>query len=71
MLPSSFLGSSWGSSIEGYNGGEMIARQNMFAFAVDLIGTGESFLPANGNDVFFEDNSAGAASGHMKTRLTP
>ena len=62
LLPSSFLGSSWGSSIEGYNGGEMIARQNMFAFAVDLIGTGESFLPANGNDVFFEDNVAGLES---------
>lgn len=59
LLPSSFLGSSWDSTIEGYNGGEMLARQNMFAFAVDLIGTGESFRPANGNDVFFEDNVDG------------
>ncbi len=59
LLPSSFLGSSWASTVEGYNGGEKIARQNMFAFAVDLIGTGESFRPANGNDVFFEDNLEG------------
>ena len=56
LMPSSFLGTSWLAPVEGYNGAVLAAREDFFAFAVDLVGTGESFKPENGRDVTFELN---------------
>ena len=45
---SAFRGNHWNIPVDGYDGGEIIAGNRMFAFNVDFLGVGESFLPADG-----------------------
>lgn len=53
---SAFHGNHWNIPVEGYNGGEIIANNRMFAFNVDYLGVGESFLPADGTDADRDTN---------------
>ncbi|MEO1087357.1 MAG: alpha/beta fold hydrolase, partial [Acidobacteriota bacterium] len=54
LLVSSFYASGWDIPADGYRAGDLLAREGFFAFSVDLVGYGESFAPANGNDATFE-----------------
>ena len=54
LVSSSFTGASWRAPIEGYNGHEILARQGLFTFTVDLLGTGGSSKPESGFDADFE-----------------
>lgn len=54
LMASSFFASGWNIPVDGYNAGEILAREGFFAFSVDLVGYGDSFKPENGNDATFE-----------------
>lgn len=48
-----FRGNFWSIPVEGYNGPEMAAERGFFAYTVDYVGVGESFLPGDGTRVNF------------------
>lgn len=58
---SAFYGDHWNIPVEGYDGADMAARKGYFAFTVDYIGVGQSFLPAQGRDASYEVNRAAMA----------
>lgn len=57
-----FVGNNFSLPAEGYDAMAMVASRGMFAFALDYVGTGASYLPANGADADFEENTAAAYS---------
>jgi pimeloyl-ACP methyl ester carboxylesterase len=53
---SAFVANHWSITADGYNGAQILADEDYFAFAVDFLGTGESYRPAHGSDAEYEDN---------------
>lgn len=45
----SFRGSFWSIPVEGYNITEMAAQRGFYAFTIDYVGVGESYLPPDGS----------------------
>ena len=46
-----FRGNFWSIPVEGYNGPEMAARRGFFAYTLDYVGAGESYLPEDGSQI--------------------
>jgi pimeloyl-ACP methyl ester carboxylesterase len=46
-----FRGNFWDIPVEGYSGPEMAARRGFFAYTLDYIGVGKSYLPEDGSEV--------------------
>ena len=48
-----FHGNFWDIPVDGYSGPEMAARRGYFAYTLDYIGVGESYLPEDGSAVTY------------------
>lgn len=46
-----FRGDFWSIPVEGYNGPEMAARRGFYAYTLDYVGVGESYIPPDGSQV--------------------
>jgi pimeloyl-ACP methyl ester carboxylesterase len=53
-----FRGSFWSIPLEGYNITEMAAARGFFAFTIDYVGVGNSYLPPDGSQATFLANVA-------------
>lgn len=51
---SAFNRHHWAMPAEGYDGSAILARAGWFTFAVDFLGVGDSFKPADGTDADFD-----------------
>lgn len=48
-----FRGSFWSLPVEGYNASAMAARRGFFAYTMDYVGVGQSYIPENGSEVTY------------------
>lgn len=55
-----FVGNNFSIPVEGYDTMAIAARRGMFAFAFDYLGTGGSYLPVQGTEADFAENTAAA-----------
>lgn len=46
-----FRGNFWSIPVDGYNGPEIAAKRGFFAFTMDIIGIGKSYLPEDGSKI--------------------
>lgn len=66
-----FRGDFWSIPVEGYDAPAMAARRGFFAFTVDYIGVGESFLPEDGSQVSYLTQAAAVGKLIDFIRLAP